>query len=189
MSLRDYVTDYSCTYLIYGCGIHIGKTTVVYELMNLINSDQIYVITSSLEDYENKGFIINDDYAIEELNMWIQNIPVKKILVLDDFLHLTTENGPIKKHLRATISTTRKRQTNMDIIISTHSLGNGKYMRKLANVFIIFTIDEDSEKLIKKISNISKSVLYNISVCIRKNPHSFLIINKQGGWEVLKLED
>jgi hypothetical protein len=182
--MERFIPSYECTFLIYG-NPHSGKTRVVHELINILGRDLNYVITTSREDYE--GYIINKDYNIEELDVYM-DIPISKVLIFDDFLHLCTENGAIRRHLLGIISTTRHDDKKTNVILSTHVLSMGKYIRTCTTVFILFKIDADSEKIIKQNLSIDKQTTDTIKKLLIENKHTFLILNTQGEWELMQLD-
>lgn len=183
--MDQYITQYPSTYMIYGSGIHMGKSTIVRELINQIDSKYVYAVTSSPEDY--KGYITSHDYNIEELNYWIENIPVEKILVLDDFMHINTERGDIADHLKSLMSTSRKDGSNVWIIISSHYFNCGKHIRKLTGTWIFLTIDEDNEVFAKKKIGTSIHKIEQINNLIRDTKYTFLIFNAYRQWSVMRL--
>ena len=182
--MDQFIPDYPCTYLIYG-NIHSGKTTIVRELMNILNVDNQYAITTSIEDYED--IITNTEYKMEELDAWIK-IPEDKLLILDDFLHVATENGKVGRHLKSLITTTRKRDKRLNIVISAHVLAIGKYVRSCASVFILFKVDEDSEKIMKQFLPIDQNTINNIRDVLINQRYTFLILDTGGQWQLMRLE-
>jgi hypothetical protein len=189
--MHQFILEYGATYLIYGT-IHSGKTSIVKELLNYfayMDCGPKYVITSSFEDYEIDldEDIIVDDYNIPELDKWIADNDEMKTIVLDDFLHLCTENGNTARHLKSLMSTTRKKDKQLNIIISAHLLSIGKYIRTLCRVFILLKIDEDSEKFLKLYLGFKKNKIERIKNILIANKYSFLIGNTQGEWKIMKL--
>ena len=174
-----------CCIIIYGIG-RCGKTTIVRHLIDMFDAPTL-AITSSESDYENE--VVLDDYNIAEINIFLKMYAGRKTIVLDDFMHTTTENGPQAKHLKSLISTARKPQTQSNIIISTHTITNiGKYIRNLAKVFILLLIDEDSEKILRKRCGLKKGTIEEISATLKANPYSFVIFNFYGEWAIMKLD-
>lgn len=171
-------------YLIYGLP-RSGKTYFCHDLIHrLEGNDKTLVITSSPEDYTE--YETTPDYEIEKINAWLSE-RVPKILVLDDFLHLTTENGTVARHIRSILSSGSHDDKMCNVIISSQILTMGKYIRTICSTIILFQIDEDSEKLFKTFVSRKKQLINSISQTLQSNKHSFLILNKSGEWQISKL--
>lgn len=184
--MEEFIHHLPIVYVIYG-NTESGKTTIVYEIRALLNNKDTIVITSSYEDYQHiNNIVIIDEYDIEKIENFIG--VEEKILILDDFLHICTEYGKIKKHLISKLTTPRKKCTNMNIIISTHSLTIGSHIRNLGRVFIILKIDKESKKIINQYLSLSNTDINKIKKILIKNKYSFLIFNVQGKYNILRIK-
>lgn len=191
--MENFILPYESTYLVYG-NVHSGKTTLVRELLNYLDEENKYpryFITSSFEDYcreLTENSVINDDYDPNEINEWISENQGTKILVLDDFLHICTETGKNARHIKSIITTTRKQDKKLIIIISTHLLSIGKFIRTCASCFIFLKIDEDAKKICKQFLPFKSGEIDFISKIILRKKFSFLIFNITGEYSILKLK-
>lgn len=181
-----FITNYPSTYLIYG-NPHCGKTTTIYELINQLDLNDIRAVTSSPEDYTSANICTNE-YDIESIEAWINPSPQHdKILILDDFLHLCTENGKIARHLKSIISTTRHDNRRCNVFISSQVMSMGAYIRKMCNTFFLFKVDEHSEKIMKLYLPIPKKTIEAIKKTLIANPYTFLAMNTKGEWQIIRL--
>lgn len=185
MAFKNHLPNHAFVSLIYGCGIRIGKTSIVKELINNIESDNIIIISGTYDDW--LGYTVFSDYDIEFINAWLRSSKRRKILVLDDFLHIDLAHGRIAKHFASIIANCRHENYNCNVIISTHMLNQGKSMKVLPSVFMFLSINEDSEHIISSYMPEYKTLLPRIKQILHKKKFSFLMLTRFGEWRIMKL--
>jgi AAA+ ATPase superfamily predicted ATPase len=166
--MRDYILDYPGVYLIYGRP-RSGKSTIVREIYNNLEWDKIMVISNGAS-YNTSDI----EYDIERVDEFV-NSEGKKILILDDFMHIDTSTGIVARHLKGVVTTTRHKDLN--IIFSTHSMSIGPYIRLNAGVLISTVIDAAFLDCCKDVWGLDKKeIKEKYKNTIEENKYSFLIL-------------
>lgn len=180
--MDEILPESGTTILIYG-GQNQGKSTVVDYITRLRNPVSILCITGSIPRYRLSLY----DYNHEIIDKWINNISARKVMIMDDFMHLNTMTGNHAQHLKGLSSTPR--HYNLDLIVSTHLLSCGKYFRDIARVFILFRINNKmAEDLLRNNIGFTRKKIDSIRRILLNRKHAFICFNDEGNYKIIELD-